>query len=308
MERYEGYYDGSSKGRPPIRKLVIKELNDSTAMVTSLLGGQLDWIWQYNPDQVDAINRMPTLQGARQEAMRIIFMGIESDGRGTNTKPLQNPKVRQAIMYAIDRQTFARQLVQGGARVPDGPCYFTQFGCDQTAETHYGYDPAKAKQLLAEAGYPDGFDTELVAAQPPNPAWPGAIQNYLSAVGIRAKVSVLQATAAIQRAEAGDAPLYLSSWGSYSINDVSAIIPYFFNGGLDDQAHDPEVTKLLAEGGSVVDPEARKKDYSAALKLITENAYWVPMSTSVTTYGFSKQLNFKGYPDEMPRFFLSSWK
>jgi peptide/nickel transport system substrate-binding protein len=308
MERYEGYYDGSSKGRPPIRKVVIKELNDSTAMVTSLLGGQLDWIWQYNPDQVDAINRMPTLQGARQEAMRIIFMGIESDGRGTNTKPLQNVKVRQAIMYAIDRQTFARQLVQGGARVPDGPCYFTQFGCDQTAEVHYGYDPAKAKQLLAEAGYPNGFDTEIVAAQPPNPAWPGAIQNYLAAVGIRAKVSVLQATASIQRAEAGDAPLYLSSWGSYSINDVSAIMPYFFNGGLDDQAHDPEVTKLLAEGGSVVDPDTRKKDYSAALKLITENAYWVPMSTSVTTYGFSKQLNFKGYPDEMPRFFLSSWK
>ncbi len=308
MERYDGYYADSPKGKPAIKHLVIKELNDSTSMLTNLLGGRLDWIWQFNPDQVDAINRTPTLEARRQEAMRIIFLGIEGDGRGTGTGPLQNVKVRQAILHAIDRQAFAKQLVQGGARVPDGPCFFTQFGCDQSAMTHYDYDPAKAKALLAEAGYPNGFDTEIVAAQPPNPAWPGALQNYLAAVGIRAKVSVLQAAAAITRAEAGDAPLYLSSWGSYSVNDVSAIIPYFFNGGIDDQMHDAEVTKLLDQGGSVVDPEARKTAYSAALKLITSRAEWVPLSTSVTTYAFSKQLNFNTYPDEMPRFFLASWK
>jgi peptide/nickel transport system substrate-binding protein len=72
--------------------------------------------------------------------------------------------------------------------------------------------------------------------------------------------------------------------------------------------HDPEVTKLVAEGGSVTDPQARKRAYSAALHRITEQAYWMPISIYVTTYAISRQLNFKPYPDEMPRFFLASWK
>ena len=307
MERFESYF-GGPKGRPPIKHLVIHEVADSSTELTALLGGQADWIWQFNADQFTQIAAMPTLATLRHESMRIAHLTIDAAGRSSENSPLKDVRVRQAIMYAIDRQTFAKQLVQGGARVPDGPCYFTQFGCDQTAEVKYEYDPAKSKALLAEAGFPNGLDIEMVAAQPPNPNWPPALQNYLNAVGIRTKVSVLQATAAIQRAEAGDAPLYLSSWGSYSINDVSAILPYFFNMGLDDMARDPEVAALLKQGGSVVDPAARKKAYSEALHRITDQAYWLPLSTSVTTYGYSRQLNFKSYPDEMPRFFLSSWK
>jgi peptide/nickel transport system substrate-binding protein len=220
---------------------------------------------------------------------------------------LQDVRVRKAIAYAIDRQTFARQLVQGGARVPDAPCYFTQFGCDQAAAVHYDYDPAKAKALLAEAGYPNGFDTEIVSGNLLT-SWSGAVQSYLNAVGIRAKVTTLQATAAIGREQKGDAPIYMSSWGSYSINDVSAIMPYFFSFTSDDTARDAEVTAALKRGGSVVDAEARKEAYSTAIRRITDQAYWIPLSTFVTVYGLSKQLDFKAYPDEMPRFFWAKWK
>ena len=136
----------------------------------------------------------------------------------------------------------------------------------------------------------------------------GALQNYLAAVGIRAKVTMLQSSAATQRVEKGDVPLYFSSWGSYSVNDVSAIIPYFFNGGLDDMTRDAEVTSLVNQGGSVIDPDARKTAYSAAIHRITEQAYWLPIATYVTTYAINKQLNFTAYPDELPRFFLASWK
>ena len=307
LERFEAYPTDSAKTKPAIKKLVIKQVTDATAEITGLLGNQADWIWQYNPDQFDKIAAIPTLQAMRQEAFRILFLYYESSGRNGQKSPLQDIRVRQAMAHAIDRKTFAEKLIQGGSRVPDAPCYFTQFGCDQAAGAKYDYDPAKAKALLAAAGYPDGFETELVNGNLLS-SWTGAIQGYLAAVGIKAKVTTLQAVAGIGRAQKGDAPIYMSSWGSYSVNDVSAIMPYFFTGASDDMSQDAEVKALLVEGGSVNDPEKRKAAYSKAIKRITEQAYMLPIGTFTTTYGVSRQLNFKTWADEMPRFYLSSWK
>ena len=214
--------------------------------------------------------------------------------------------MREAIFHAIDRPTMAKQLMQGGSRPIDAPCFPTQFGCDAAAAVRYPYDPAKAKQLLAEAGYPNGFDSELVTSDLPQ--WAGAMQGYLKAVGINVKLSVLQVGAYVQRSLAGQNPFDFASWGSYSVNDVSAILPNFFTFTGNDYARDPELKKLVEAGSATVDPDQRRKAYSAAIKLITEKAYWMPMFTHSVTYGFSKQLNFKPYPDELPRFFLATWK
>jgi peptide/nickel transport system substrate-binding protein len=100
----------------------------------------------------------------------------------------------------------------------------------------------------------------------------------------------------------------MGSWGSYSINDVSAILPYFFTGGGDDYTHDPQIEKLIRQGDSTVDPDERRKFYSEAIRLITSNADWLPLFTFVTTYGLTKNLSFKPYMDELPRFYLSAWR
>ena len=111
---------------------------------------------------------------------------------------------------------------------------------------HYPYDPAKAKQLLAEAGYPNGFDTELVTSDLPQ--WAGAMQGYLKAVGINVKLSVSCRSAPyVQRSLAGQNPMDLGSWGSYSVNDVSAILPNFFTFTGNDYTRDPEIEE--AGGG-----------------------------------------------------------
>jgi len=305
MVRNDAYFDGP-KGKPPISKLVIHEVADATTEITELLSGRADWIWQFNPDQFDNISRVPTLQAVRAESMRIGYLSLDAAGRTGAKNPLTNQKVRQAIAYAIDCGTIAKQLMQGGSRVLDAACYPTQFGCDQAAVVKYNYDPARAKQLLTEAGYPNGFDTELVTYVLPQ--YSEAIQGYLKAVGINARISQLQVGAAVQRAIDGTTPLNAGTWGSYSINDVSAVLPFFFGGGGNDYARDPEVERLVAEGGSTTDPDERRKAYSSALRRIAEQMYWLPLNTYVTTYAFSRQLNFKPYPDELPRFFLSSWK
>jgi peptide/nickel transport system substrate-binding protein len=306
LERFRDYYDDSPKGKPAIARVVIHEVNDASAEVSDLLGGRADWIWNFAPDAYASIAATPTLQATRAESMRIGYMSLDAAGRTGADNPLTNVKVRQAIIYAIDRQTIAKQLVQGGSRVPDAPCYFTQFGCDQVAAVRYDYDPGKAKSLLAEAGYPNGFDTEIVSYVLPQ--YGSAIQTYLRAVGINAKLTQLQVADATRLSLDGKAPLYLGSWGSYSINDVSAILPFFFDGTPNDYTRDPEIEKLVEEGGSTTNPDERRHFYSEAIRRITANADFLPLHTYVTLYGFSRQLNFKAFPDELPRFFLASWR
>jgi len=306
LERYDGYYAGSPKGRPAIRQIKIHEVPDATTEMTELLGGRADWIWGYNSDQYANVARMPMLQALRSATMRVYFLTIDAAGRTGADNPLTKVKVRQAILLAIDRATMAKQLIQGDSRVIDTPCFPTQFGCDTAAAVKYPYDPAKAKQLLAEAGYPDGFDTELISYTAPQIG--AAIQNYLKAVGINLRIQQLQIGAVVQLAEAGKAPLYAGSWGSNSINDTSAFMPYFLGGGLDDYARDPDVQKLLQQAGSNTDPALRRKAYSEAIKLATERVDFIPLFNDARTIGFSKQLNFQTYADDLPRFYLSTWK
>ena len=142
--------------------------------LAALLEGRADWIWKFSPDQFDALGRMPNLRAMREESMRVEFIQMDAGGRTGADNPLTKDKVRQAVAHAVDRPTMAKQLMQGDSRAIDTPCYPTQFGCDASAAVHYPYDPAKAKQLLVEAGYPNGFDTGLVT--PSLPQWSGAVQ------------------------------------------------------------------------------------------------------------------------------------
>jgi peptide/nickel transport system substrate-binding protein len=190
--------------------------------------------------------------------------------------------------------------------VIDTPCFPSQFGCDVSAAVKYPYDPARAKQLLAEAGYPNGFDTELVTYAAPQLA--AAIQNYLKAVGINLRIQQLQIGAAIQLAQSGKAQLYSGSWGSNSMNDITAFMPNWLGGGLDDYARDADVHALLKKAGSTIDLEVRRQAYSEAIRLATERVDFIPLFSDVRYVAFSKQLNFKGFPDDVPRFYLSSWK
>ena len=70
----------------------------------------------------------------------------------------------------------------------------------------------------------------------------------------------------------------------------------------------PTCRKGCSRADRSINPEVRKEAYSAAIKKITEQAYWAPLHTYVTTYGHSKQLDFTPYPDELPRFYLAKWK
>ena len=165
LERFDDYYADSPKGRPAIRRIVIKEVPEEATQVTMLLGNQADWIWYFNADSFDNIAKMPTLQAIRAESMRYGFISLDAAGRTGVENPLTNLKVRQAIFHAIDRATIAKTLIKGGSRELDAPCYPSQFGCDQAGALHYDYDPAKAK-AIAGRGRLQGWHRHGIGHRP----------------------------------------------------------------------------------------------------------------------------------------------
>jgi peptide/nickel transport system substrate-binding protein len=210
------------------------------------------------------------------------------------------------VNYAINREGLANELVRGGSRPIYTPCFPTQFGCDTAAAKKYDYNPEKAKALLAEAGYPDGFETDFYAYREMDLA--EAMLGDLRAVGIKVKLHMLTYAALRKEQRSGNVPIAFQTWGSYSVNDASAMISVYFKGGADDLSRDKRVISLLEVADSSVDPVIRKENYSAAIKIISEEAYWAPMFSYSSNYAFSNDLNFTAYPDELPRFVESSWK
>lgn len=306
LARYDGYYAGSAKGRPAIGHIVITQGGTADDELADLLADRADWIWNYLPERSAEIARNTALQELRGESMRVGYLSMDAAGRSGAGNPLTIFKVRKAIEAAVNRTSLARNLVQGGARVPEAPCYPTQFGCDSLAAIPTEYNPAKARRLLAEAGFPEGFSIKLVSYVLPQ--YTQAVAADLAAVGIRVEIAQLPLMQAIAVSASGQAPLFMGSWGSYSINDVAAFLPYFFTGGSNDYARNPAVKALLDQAGETVDPDRRRVLYSRAIRVITSQSLWLPLHTYVTTYAISRTLNFRPTTDELPRFYLSSWK
>jgi peptide/nickel transport system substrate-binding protein len=306
LVRFDEYYPGSPKGRPAIAHILIRSVPDATTEVADLLSGAADWIWKFDPDRIAAIRRDPRLTAVQAESMRIGYISLDAAGRTGATNPLTSEKVRQAVAHALDRAAMARDLVGQGARPLDAPCYPTQVGCEASAAVHYSYDPALARELLAQAGYPHGFSVHLVTYEVPQ--WSAAMQGYLRAVGIDAQVIQLPPGEVVLRAIEGQTRMQAGDWGSYSINDVSAILPHFFTFTPEDYTRDPQVRDLIEDAGKTRDRARRDAEYAQAIHAITEHAYWLPLYTYTVTYGFARDLEFTPYPDELPRFYSCRWK
>jgi peptide/nickel transport system substrate-binding protein len=309
LERFDDHFKGSAKGKGHIKYIVWKQIPDKNTQVAELLTGGVDWIWRVVPDQAKNLWKNPNLTVVGSETMRIGYVGMDAAGRSGN-EPMQNLKVRKAISHAINREAMAKELAGGGARVIHVACYPSQFGCDDSAAPRYEFNQAKAKKLLAEAGYPNGFDIDIYAYR--ERPYAEAIVGYLHEVGIRAKLKFLKYTTLRTKVrgdgKSSETSLLFMTWGSGSVNDISAITSYFFTFSSDDIYRDEKVSEWLKKGDTTVDPKVRAANYKKALTRIAEQAYWLPLYTWSMNYVFSKELDFTPTADEIPRFFTAKWK
>ncbi|GKT23864.1 ABC transporter substrate-binding protein [Acidovorax sp. SUPP3334] len=306
MVKNTAYFKDSPVGQPKIGTVKFTVIRDPEARMAQLMTGAVDWIWRVPADQADSLKAAPNLSVLSGETMRVGFISINNNGTTPEAAPFKDPRVRQALNYAINRKGLAESLVRGGSQPVYAPCFRTQFGCDTSKVQQYEYNPAKAKALLAEAGYPTGFDTALWAYR--EREYAEAMIGDLRKVGIRARLHFVQYPALRTELRAGRAPLTFQAWGSFSINDASAFVGNFFKGGPDDTAKDPQVIALMQTADATVDKAERKAKYAQALQRISAQAMWAPLFTYSTNYAFTSDLKFEAQPDELPRFFQASWK
>jgi peptide/nickel transport system substrate-binding protein len=305
LERNDDYFDGPRR-KAKIGNVDIKTIPDMNTQVAELFNGGLDFLWNVPADQSEKLAMMTdrfTVTNA--QAMRVGYISMDAAGRVDPEGPMTKLKVRQAINHAIDRKKIVDALLKGSSQVINSGCAPIQFGCAQDVTT-YDYDPEKAKALLAEAGYPDGFTIDFYAYRDRNLA--EALMGYLNAVGIKTNFGYLQYAALRDKRIANEVPISFQTWGSYSLADSSAITGEFFTDGELDDARDPEVISWVKEANSVVDRQKRLDLYEKADKKIADEAYWVPLWTYNVNYVMSNDLAFTPTDDEIIRFFDFSWK
>lgn len=307
FERFEDYF-GGAKGQPAIRHLVIHTLPEESSRIASLMTGAIDIArsGSISPDQAPAIQGRARVEAA--DILRTWFIQMDSLGR-SGSDFFTDQRVRQAVAHAINKDEIVDILLSGYGRVIQAPCNPVQFGCDEAFANTYDYNPERARELLAEAGYPNGFTVDIFGYREQQVAQ--AIQGYLEEVGIRTELQWYggQYDVVSQRLAAGEIALYFGSWGSSSIYDASAVMDIHFKTGEEFSLNASNTIDAALSGAlQTVDLDARRELYAAAIGEITGEVYMVPLFAGRVLAGVSNDLDWAPSSDEIERYFLAKWR
>jgi peptide/nickel transport system substrate-binding protein len=216
-------------------------------------------------------------------------------------KPWDNKLVRQAVGYAIDRDTIIKTLLRGEASRLDGPIGEGQYGYDPNLQPKYTYNPEKARELLKQAGYPNGVDVELstpVGRYTLDKQVTEAMVPMLSAVGIRTKLLTPEWATLWANVQVGKVPFYYMGRGG--VVDPSAALSQYFEAGASPRIgySNPKLDEMLAAERQAFDPAKRKKLLSQAMSLITDEAPAQFMWRHQLLFGMAKNIDYRPLPSE----------
>lgn len=265
-----------TKGKP--QRLVYRGIPEANARVTELLTGGVDLILPIPPDFV------ARLEGNRQVAVhKKTGLTIWYAGFNVQKKPFSDKRVRQALNHAVDKDAIVRDILKGTGVAAVGPLLPGTWGFEPTVRK-YAYDPATAKKLLADAGYPNGFEVEFWVPEsgsgmqaPVEMAT--VIQANLAAVGVKASLKTFEWGSYLSRVR-GDAPaMFAFSWFLKSEDPDLSLYPLFYskNSPLPNRSNynNPEVDQLLVQARQVADKGKRAELYKRAQRMIVDDAPWI---------------------------------
>jgi len=249
--------------------------------------GDVDVLGNFVPTPDVALAKAsPTL---KQNLKSQLQMGTMYLFMNTQMKPFDNVKVRQAISWAVNREKLVKLLA--GTAVPLWQIYPQLVPGYEAGKQFFGYDPAKAKALLAEAGYPDGFKTMLYTDNvAPHPQLMQSIQADLAATGITAGIKTMSTDTYRSFIDTpGSATMGLQSWGMDFPDPIDWISPFFskaaaVKGGSNSSFWwTPQMEKMIAEAQAMTDPSARFAKFQDMQNYIMTQPPYVTLYQPVMT-------------------------
>lgn len=306
LERFEDYYQASPKANPAIERMVFRVIPDQGTQQAELLSGGIDIMMDVPPDVADNVSHLPGVKRLEGNDIRIGYITLDAAGHVDPDSPFTNLKVRQAINHAINREEITKYLMRGSAEVVHYACHPRQFGCNADGP-RYPYNPEKAKQLLAEAGYPDGFSFKLWAYREKIIA--EAVVSNLKAIGLDVDLRFVKLNVFSKVRNSKDMQAFFASYGSGGTADASASTGvHFAANSARNYSGDEALAETVIAAEQTIDVEERKRLYRQALNRIAEQAYWVPMFSYSQNFLLTPELEFSVPKDGVPRFWQASWR
>jgi len=229
MEANESYW----RKMPHVKRLVYKSVPEGTTRLAMLKRGEIDLAYLLDAPQAEEVRRDPNLKLVFSGGIGTFFLDFFD--QWDPKSPWHDKRVRQAASYALDRRGISEAETLGASK-PAGNIVPRTFEFALPLEPD-PYDPAKAKQLLAEAGYPNGFDAGDLYAYPPYNAMTEMVGNALASVGIRTKVRTMERAA------------FFSAWASKKLRGVCMCVLALYGNASSRMAEWVPSSGVYAYGG-----------------------------------------------------------
>jgi peptide/nickel transport system substrate-binding protein len=294
FEANENYWAGP----PSLKTLIFKPIPEDSTRVAALLGGDVDIIIKTPSHMVPTVNnskRAKIINTPSALATNVHFDTLK-------TGPLQDKRVRQAINYAVDKESIIKHVLEGYGQALATPVSPSHFGYDPAIKP-YPYDPEKAKALLKEAGFGDGLTLTFNSPSGryvKDKEFAEAIVGQLAKVGINVKLEVHEWGNYMAKTYSpeGLGPMWTIGWASTF--DADGVLTPLLGCGQQLSRHcNKEFDSLLEQARSTIDQKKRERLYSQALKFVHDEALWLFMHIVIDSYGMSNRVqNWQPTPDE----------
>ena len=277
MTRNDAYWGEAAKAET----LIFQWSTEATARLNDLRAGVVDGIDNIGATDFASVEGDATLQLKPRTGLNVMYFGFNN-----TYAPFDNEQVRQAIAMGIDRQRLVDDFMPPGSEVASHftPCSIPN-AC--AGDSWYEFDVAKAKEMLAAAGFPDGFATKIQYrdvsrsyVQDQNVIAAALQQQLKTNLNIDATIEVQESGTFIDNSDVGKLDgIHILGWGA-DYPDMTNFLDYHFGGGSSQQFGDKhaDLTEVLATGSQGLDDASREPSYVTANNLIKQHVPMIPIS------------------------------
>jgi len=289
VEVNEDYWNG----RAYLDEIIFRSIPDPAARFMELQAGSVDMIDNMSPEDVEAVKSDQKLDLLLRPSNNLGYFSMNF-----KMPPFDNVKVRKAMNYAIDREAIIGAFYAGLGEPAKNPMPPSLWGYNDDIEA-YDYNPEKAKELLTEAGYPDGFEFDFWYMPVSRPYFPQpkliaqSMQGYFAEIGLKANLVTYDWGTYLDKTEHREAQTFLLGWTGDNGDPDNFIYALLDKLNARNNYASEELHNVLLEAQASVDREERVRLYREAQEIIYADAPWVPVVHS--TPPLAKKLMINNY-------------